>query len=106
LSAYNCFNSSNLALQLVRQRGTASVAGLNVITLSSFSTWGGKIYKSAVNDCDAAFRERIPLASAFDAFAMENSLLSVLQQNGVQLRIVGCGLFYGADGLDLRSILM
>lgn len=60
----------------------------------------------SILDIDASFRSRLPLASAYGLYDLETELCSVVEQCGVRLRIVGCGLLYGGDGLDLQDIFM
>ena len=95
-----------LFLQLVRQRGTLALDGLKVVVLSTFESWGGRHYSLNIQDASSAFGERVPLNSACETYAVENMLTAVAERSRLWLRIVGCGLFYGGDGLDFRELLM
>lgn len=90
-----------------RSRASRSdLSKLTVILLSTFDTWGGDWPKHSIVDIDAYFHSRLPLASAYELYHLENELASVAARNRVRLRIVGCGLLYGGDGLDFKDLFM
>jgi hypothetical protein len=79
----------------------SKLCGLKVIVLSTLTTWGGKCYSSPIIDHCKEFKQRVPLASSFYRFTLENMLQNASVQNKINLCIVGTGLFYGEKGLDL-----
>jgi hypothetical protein len=93
-------------MQLLRLRGHCKLSGLKVILISTFETWGARWLEEPIVDIDRGFSERLPLASAFEQYALENEFSSVADRSGVWLRIVSCGLIYGGDGLDLKDAFM
>lgn len=91
---------------MLRLRGGSDLSELRIVALSTFETWGGRHPKNMISDVNLCFRERVPLTSAVDFYALENELESLSQQNGIWLRIVGYGLFYGSSGMDLHALFM
>jgi hypothetical protein len=87
-------------------RGHCKLSGLRIIIISTFETWGGRWLEESILDIDRGFSERLPLASAFEQYALENEFSSVADRSGVWLRIVSSGLIYGGDGLDLKDAFM
>lgn len=90
--------------QFVERIGKRRLAGLKVIALSSLISWGGTVFEGIVNDSLENFRSRVSLSSAFPQYALENALVTAASRHEFTLHIVGCGLFYGLGGLDLKDM--
>lgn len=93
-----------LQRQAIERMGKRRLSGFKIIALASLTTWGGILKDGSVDVSLESFRSRVPLASAFPQFALENALLSAAFRNEFTLCIIGFGLFYGNNGIDLKDI--
>jgi hypothetical protein len=75
-----------------------------LIILSTFLTWAGKAYTYQLERYNTTeFFNRVPIASAFQTFSLENQVVSLLSQK-IHLYLVHIGLLYGGKGFDFEDI--
>ncbi len=80
--------------------------GLRVILLSNFETWIGKSSSTIIVNATDEFFHRVPISCSYGDYCLENALENATSTCGALLCIVGSGLFYGADGIDLKDVLL
>eukprot|EP01035_Chromulina_nebulosa_P024788 gene24789-32282_t len=105
-----CSDSIEAINHVLRRRSSVSTMFLKIIALSSVLSWGGRRYPQTITDGDAEFRNRVPMTCAAHEYSSENTLArlneSVFLKNGSNgVIILGIGLLYGEDGMDLKDVL-
>lgn len=73
--------------------------------MSNVESWGGKRYLEPIEDLESAFEDRVPLARAFNTYALENQFLELAKSSTVNVCVMGLGLVFGGSGFDLTNVL-
>lgn len=94
----------SISASLKKSGRCSTLAALRLIILSDFSTWGAKSYTESINSFDVEFKSRKPLMCAQDQFSLENNITSLAPRYGVNVCVVGYGIFYGGAGMELSNI--